>query len=86
MSLKQQLQEAQTENQNTVRHLEARLEVLERNKDSYEKQIEDCNSKNGAIIERMKEEQIMLNAKVHKLEEDLKFAHINFNGPTIYQT
>jgi len=75
-SLHKQLQEAQTDNQNTVNHLEARLEVLERNKDSYEKQIEDCNSKNAAIIERMKEEQIMLNAKVHKLEEDLKFAHI----------
>jgi len=64
------------EHQNVTRHLEARLEVLERNKDSYEKQIDDCNSKNTTIIERMKEEQLMLNAKMHKAEEELKFAHI----------
>ena len=75
-SLHKQLQEAQSEHQRTVQHLEARLEVLERNKDGNEKQIEDCNSKNNAIVDRMKEEQIMLNAKAHKLEEELKFSHI----------
>lgn len=75
-SLHKQLTEAQTQHQNTVRHLEARLEVLERNKDSYEKQIEESNSKNTVVIEKMKEEHLMLNAKIHKLEEDLKFAYI----------
>ena len=75
-SLHKQLQEAQSEYQRTVQHLESRLEVLERNKDGYEKQIDDGNSKNNAIVNRMKEEQIMLNARAHKLEEDLKFSHI----------
>lgn len=75
-SLHKQLQEAQEQHQNTVYHLEARLEVLERNSNGYEKQLDECNNKNSAIVERMKEEQLLLNAKLHKQEEDLKFANI----------
>lgn len=75
-SLHKQLQEANQQNELVVRHLEARLEILEHDKDGYEKAIDDSTSKNNAVIDRMKEEQHLLEAKLHKQEEDLKFANI----------
>ena len=75
-SLHKQLQEANQQHEVTVHHLEARLEILERDRENYEKSIDECNSKNNTVIERMKEEQHLVEAKLHKQEEDLKFANI----------
>ena len=75
-SLHKQLQESNQQNQMVVRHLEARLEILENDKEGYEKAVEDSNSKSNIIIDRMKEEQKLLEAKLHKQDEDLKFANI----------
>ena len=75
-SLHKQLQESSHQHKIVLHHLESRLELLEREKSSYEQSIEDCQAKSNAVIERMKEEQHLLDAKLHKQEEDLKFANI----------
>ena len=75
-SLHKQLQEAHQQNQMVVQHLEGRLEILEKDKENYERAIDDCNTKNNSIVERMKEEHHLMECKVHKYEEELKIANI----------
>ena len=75
-SLHKQLQEANIENETRTRQLETRLDILEKNKGDYEKSIADCNSKSNVIIEKMKDEHHMLNAKLNKQAKDLKLANI----------
>ena len=75
-SLHMELQNCKEENSYTIRHLEARLEILEQDKENYNKAIEDLNYKNNAVIDRLKEELLHFQETFRKKEEDLSLSNV----------
>lgn len=74
-SLHKQLRDVTVENKSSVKQLERQLEEVSRNEKDYKKLIDEFDSKNNLIIQKLQEERHMLDSKLNKQTEDLKIAN-----------
>ncbi|KAJ7354820.1 hypothetical protein OS493_029826 [Desmophyllum pertusum] len=74
--LQRELYQTTVEHKGTVLTLESKLEDLQRNSTDHQKILDDASGKHKMVIDKLNEERAMLEAKLHKTEEELKVASL----------
>lgn len=74
--LQRELYETTQEHKGTILTLQEKLEALERNSTDHQKILDEANGKHKMVLDKLNEERALLEAKLHKTEEELKVASL----------
>ncbi|CAH3134228.1 unnamed protein product [Pocillopora meandrina] len=74
--LQRELYETTQEHKGTILTLQEKLESIERNSTDHQKILDEANAKHKMVVDKLNEERALLEAKLHKTEEELKVASL----------
>lgn len=74
--LQRELYETTQEHRGTILTLQEKLESFERNSTDHQKILDEANGKHKMVVDKLNEERALLEAKLHKTEEELKVASL----------
>lgn len=74
--LQRELYETTQEHRGTILTLQEKLESFERNSTDHQKILDEATGKHKMVVDKLNEERALLEAKLHKTEEELKVASL----------